>query len=127
MLIQRVMSILTHTTMIINMTIMIILTLSTMDIIMPTRKKIMLTLMRNLIITKAQMILFRQLKTKKNTMMISMVILIMNILMRMLNMKIIMKDIRLRPNNFMMKMINWTNIMIIIMKLLLKSITMMFT
>jgi hypothetical protein len=127
MLIQRVMSILTHTTMIINMKIMIILTVSTMDIIMPTKKKTMVILMRNLIITKAQMILFRQLKTKKNTMMISMVILIMNILMRMLNMKIIMKDIRLRPNNFMMKMINWTNIMIIIMKLLLKSITMMFT
>jgi hypothetical protein len=121
------MSILTHTTMIINMKIMIILTVSTMDIIMPTKKKTMVILMRNLIITKAQMILFRQLKTKKNTMMISMVILIMNILMRMLNMKIIMKDIRLRPNNIMMKMINSTNIMIIILKLLLKSITMMFT
>jgi hypothetical protein len=55
--------------------VMIILTVGTMVIIMPTNKKVMLMLMKDLIIMKAQMILLRQLKSMKTTTMISMIIL----------------------------------------------------
>lgn len=86
MFIKRVMCIPTHTIMIISMMIMvttiivmIILTKSMMNIIMKTRKNVMLIPMRNLTTMKAhvkqvQMILFRELKTTKSTTTISMII-----------------------------------------------------
>ncbi len=75
MSIQRVMSIrtTTRTVMIISMTKnTIILTVGKMDIIMPTKRREIIMFMKDLIIMKAQMILFRQLKI---TTMISMIIL----------------------------------------------------
>jgi hypothetical protein len=122
---QRVTFIRTLTTMIISMstgtimknmiTLKIIPTkVASMDIIMPTRKKVP---MRDLIIMKAQMIPHRLLKNMKFIIMINTLILSsMNMLMRMLNTKIIMKNIMLKPQIIMIIMKNRTNTMMIIMK-----------